>query len=180
MQDCIKKYYSKYKGSGARKLYRSICKVFTGVSEREIQSFINSIPKAQRVNPKFINKVPMKPVQSSDVLNQVQIDLVDMSNSPSSSTICSQKLTYRYILVVLDVFSRFCFLRALQSKSSSEVATCLIQIFSDVGPPLRIQSDQGKEFKGAVKMLMKALGVKVIHSRPYHPQSQGKVCVPMK
>ena len=128
------------------------------------------------MNPKFINKVPMKAVQSSDVLNQVQIDLVDLSNSPSNSYVCGQNLTYKYVLVVMDIFSRFFFLRALASKSSAEVATCLIQIFSDVGPPLRIQSDQGNEFKGAVHMLMKALGVKIIHSRPYHPQSQGKVC----
>ena len=144
VKECIQKYYVKYKGAGARKLHQIISKAFTGVSEREVQHYINSQPKAQRVNPKFTNKVTPKPVQSSGVLNQVQIDLVDMSASPSSVT---QDFTYKYILVVLDVFSRFCFLRPLHTKSSAEVASRLIEIFSDVGPPLRIQSDQENSIK---------------------------------
>ena len=171
-KECIQKYYVKYKGAGARKLHQIISRAFTGVSEREVQHYINSQPRAQRVNPKFTNKVTPKLVQSSGVLNQVQIDLVDMSASPSSVT---QDVAYKYILVVLDVFSRFCFLRPLHTESSAEVASRLIKIFSDVGPPLRIQSDQGAEFKGCVKKVMEAMKVKVIYSRPYHPQSQGKV-----
>ena len=113
-------------------------------------------------------------MQSSKVLNQVQIDLVDLSASPSTAD--TSGVTYKYILVVLDVFSRFCFLRPLRSKSSAEVAQRLIEIFSDTGPPVRIQSDQGTEFKGSVKMLMQAMGAQIIYSRPYHPQAQGKVC----
>ena len=104
---CINMYYNKYKGSGARKLYRVICRVFTGVTELDIQAYINRIPK-QRVHPKFTNKLPLKPVQSSKVLNQVEIDLVDLSASPSTTD--TPGVTYKYILVVLDVFSRFCFL----------------------------------------------------------------------
>lgn len=174
VSDCIKKYYTKYKGSGARKLHRVISKAFSGVPERKIQKYLNSIPEAQRLNTKFCNKITPKPVQSSSVLNQVQIDLVDMRNSPSSPA-DKPNITYKYILVVLDIFSRFIFLRPLESKSSTEVATRLTEIFSDTGPPARIQSDQGTEFKGSVQVLMKAMGVKIIHSRPYHPQSQGKV-----
>ena len=49
------------------------------------------------------------------------------------------------MLVVLDVFSRFLFLIPLQSKSSTEVASVVVQIFSDVGPPKIIQTDQGTE-----------------------------------
>ena len=171
IKDCINLHFTKYKGAGARKLHRVICKTFTGVTERAIQVHINENPKAQRLNPGFLNKVPPKPVGASDVMNQVQVDLVDMSRCPCTSGNC----TYKYILVVLDVFSRFCYLRALQSKSSTEVAGRLLEIFSDAGPPLRLQSDQGTEFKGAVKKLMKTMQVRIIHSRPYHPQAQGKV-----
>ena len=47
VDSCVKMYYNKYKGSGARKLYRAcaICRVFTGVTERDIQAYINCIPK---------------------------------------------------------------------------------------------------------------------------------------
>ena len=76
---------------------------------------------------------------------------------------------------MLDVFSRYIYLRPLTSKSSAEVASVLLKIFSDAGPPRRLQSDQGAEFKGAIAQLMEAMQVDIIHSRPYCPQSQGKV-----
>ena len=133
--------------------------------------FINSQPKSQHMNPSFKNKAPLNPVRSSSVFKQVQIDLVTMEGLPTASSDDG----YKYVLVVLDVFSRFIFLRPLKSKSSVEIASHLIQLFSDTGPPKRLQSDQGKEFKGAVEKLMKAFKVHIIHSRPYHPQSQGKV-----
>ena len=100
------------------------------------------------------------------------MDLVDMQNSPVENN----RKNFKYVLVVLDVFSRFIFLRALQSKASIEIADNVLQLFSDIGPPKRVQTDQGTEFKGAVKKIMKTFKVHVIHSRPYHhPQSQGKV-----
>ena len=153
----------------------SFLKFSLELPRERFNSYINSIPKAQHLNSKFINKVFLKPVESSGVMNQVQIDLVDMSYSPAS--ISDSNDVYKYILIVLDVFSRFCFMCALQSKSSNEVASRLIKTFSDTGPPLRIQSDQGPEFKGSVELLMNAMKVKIIHSRPYHPQAQGKVGV---
>ena len=55
----------------------------------------------------------------------------------------------------MDVFSRFIWLRPLKSK----------------------QGDQGSQFKEDVKRLCRKMQVKMIHSRPYHPQSQGKVRV---
>ena len=79
------------------------------------------------------------------------------------------------MLVVLDVFSRFIFLRPLQSKSSTEVAAHVIQIFCDVGPPRIVQTDQENEFKGLMEKVMDKFSITIIHSRPYHPQSQGKV-----
>ena len=38
-----------------------------------------------------------------------------------------------------------------------------------------VQSDQDSEFKGAVTQLCRDMNIKAIYSRPYQPQSQGKV-----
>ena len=62
-------------------------------------------------------------------------------------------------LFVLDVFSRFIFLRALQSKASMEIADNVLQLFSDIGHPKRVQTDQGTEFKDAIKKIMKTFEV---------------------
>ena len=168
---CVGLYHQKYKGAGVRKLYKAICKRFCGISQNDIAKVVFSMKNAQRVKPTFLNKSPLHPVKSSGVMHQVQVDLVDMRGYPANVADTS----FKYILVLLDVFSRFMFLRALRSKSADEVANCLLKFFCDTGPPRRLQSDQGLEFKGSVEKLMEAMKVDIIHSRPYYPQSQGKV-----
>ena len=86
LQSCIQAYYSKYKGVGSRKLYNSITKVFIGITEREIQKYINSLHINQRLHPRFILKKNLKPVISHGVMDQIQMDLVDMQNSPVESS----------------------------------------------------------------------------------------------
>ena len=75
----------------------------------------------------------------------------------------------------MDFFSRFIWLRPLSSKNSKVVAAELKAVYMENGPPIVLQSDQGSEFKGALKGLCRKLKVKMVHSRPYHPQSQGEI-----
>ena len=103
---CIKAYYNKYKGMGSRKTFNSISIVFTVVSERKIQTYINDLQISQQLHPKFINKQPLKPVTSHGVIDQIQMDFFDMQNSPVEN---NGKI-FKYVLIVLDVFSRFIFL----------------------------------------------------------------------
>ena len=44
-----------------------------------------------------------------------------------------------------------------------------------LGPPKILQSDNGTEFKGPLKILLQQYGILVINGRPRHPQSQGMV-----
>ena len=85
------------------------------------------------------------------------------------------RVTYKYVLTVQDVFSRYVWLKPLKGKSSHEIARHLQDIYMEHGPPKVLQHDQECEFKGAVKSLMESMKVKVIQSSPYHPQSQGKI-----
>ena len=61
--------------------------------------------------------------------------------------------SYRYVLSVIDVFSRFVWLRALTTKCSKDISKKLQTIYMEHGPPTVIQSDLGSEFKGAMKKL---------------------------
>ena len=74
-----------------------------------------------------------------------QIDLVIIEKRPSKGYNIK---TYFYILNVMDVFFRQIFLKPLQSKESSEVASHLREIFFNVRIPYIIQCDRGSEFKG--------------------------------
>ncbi|XP_068726537.1 KRAB-A domain-containing protein 2-like [Montipora capricornis] len=75
----------------------------------------------------------------------------------------------------MDVFSRYLWLVALPTKSSRDIARELRKIYERDEPPDRLQSDQGLEFHGRVENIYKTYKIRRIQSRPYHPQSQGKV-----
>ena len=100
------------------------------------------------------------------------IDLMDMSRKGSVKInwhLC------RYGLLVIDVFSRFLWLRPFESKSSQVIAIELVCIYMEHGSPEIIQYNQGGEFKKALKLLCDRMNIKLIYSRPHHNQSQGKV-----
>ena len=118
----------------------------------------------------FRNRCPPVPVNAKAVNERWQIDLIDMR----SMKVEDDGKEYKYILSVVDVFSRFVMPRPLKDKTSDGVKRELSKLFADHGEPTILQCDQGPEFKGSVNSLLRKRGIKVIRSRPYHPQSQGK------
>ena len=79
---------------------------------------------------------------------------------------------FKYVLSVIDIFSRFSWLVPLESKSSSHVVRVLQPIYDQHGSPDRLQSDRGTEFEGKLRSMCKNYKIKMIKSRPYHLQSQ--------
>ena len=61
-----------------------------------------------------------------------------------------QNKNFRFILVVLDIFSRFAWARPLKDKTGTRVAAALQDIITTSGrKPKRIWSDRGTEFYNA-------------------------------
>ena len=76
---------------------------------------------------------------------------------------------------MLDVFSRYTWLRPLTRKSSKNVAKELKAIFDTFGNPKIVQNDRGTEFKQDVSRLLKVRDIRQIFSSPYLPESQRKL-----
>ena len=72
-----------------------------------------------------------------------------------------QNKNYKYILVVLDIFSRFAWGRPLKSKTGREVTDALSDIFTKCDrKPSRIWSDDGTEFfNSQVQGLLRKNGI---------------------
>jgi hypothetical protein len=69
------------------------------------------------------------------------VDLIDMQHYAKDND------NYRFILAVIDVFSKFGWMRALKSKSGTEVASALNDIITSSGrKPTHVWSDKGTEF----------------------------------
>jgi len=124
---------------------------------------------------------------------RLQADLADLGNVVTEGG-------YRYVLLIIDTYSKFTLLRPLKTKSSAELAPhvsfvctaplrpthlnefnshslCVqfVGAFFGYGIPVLLHTDNGTEFAGEVAKTCKAFGVEQVHGRPYHPQSQGCV-----
>lgn len=71
----------------------------------------------------------------------LQIDLVEMI--PYHTENCG----FKYLLTVIDIFSKKAFARPLKNKTGAEVTKAMSSVLHEIGtPPKNIHSDQGKEF----------------------------------
>lgn len=71
---------------------------------------------------------------------QHQIDLMDMQNYAREND------GYKYILVIIDCFTRYCWLKALKDKSAKSLKAAFEKLYADIPIPERVQTDQGREF----------------------------------
>src|SRR5271163_2609650 len=80
---------------------------------------------------------------------QWQIDLVEMIEFHNEND------GYRYLLTIIDLFSRYAWARPLKTKSAQDVTLAFRSVLSqDRRKPKKVQSDDGREFRNAPFQLM--------------------------
>jgi len=91
------------------------------------------------------------------------LDLMEMT------TFSAENDGYNYVLVVEDIFSRFCWCVPLKTKKAQETWEALASVLAKVQePPLRLWTDQGGEFYNDLwKKKLKAL--KILHYTTFSP-----------
>ena len=82
---------------------------------------------------------PLNPVVTIFPLELLCIDLIDMGKNGTTG--------FRYILTMIDHFSKFAHALPICDKSADSTAKALVEnFFLTFGPPKRIHSDKGKNF----------------------------------
>ena len=134
--------------------YSSISKIWRQVKEdkkiikyRELKEFLENLPTYQLHKPAK-DKFLFRKTMVSYVDQQWQADLVDMQKLEKSNK------GYRFILTVIDIFSRYAWAVGTKSKRGVEVRDAFKTIFEEasgaddnkVAKPEKIQFDEGKEF----------------------------------
>ncbi len=90
---------------------------------------------------------PLKTTENIKIISikscgeRFQMDLVALSDLGKANS------DYKYILNVIYNYSKILCSFPLKKKSSIDVVNCLRKLFYNVGHPLFIHSDNGKEFK---------------------------------
>ena len=91
-----------------------------------------------------------------DIDEQWQADLAEVG------LIADQNQGNRYILTVIDIFSRFAWARPLRNKRGETVAEAFKDIFNEGRLPKRVQTDQGREFENRhVQELFETYGIEL-------------------
>ena len=139
------------------------------VTATQVNLFITlclTCKKKQLRNNRDKSKV-ISPIISSKFNERAQVDLVDMSSLPVRG--------YKYIFVYQDHLTKFSLLYPLKSKKSITVYNCLLKIITTFGCPTILQSDNGNEFCRNKDLKKHWPQLKIIKSKPRHPQSQGSI-----
>lgn len=109
----------------------------------------------------------LHPIVSSEVMEKVGVDFVGPLVRTSRGN--------AYIVVCIDLFSRFVITKALCDITAKSTALFLLEeVVCQHGAPRCIISDRGAQFTSSViSELMKLLKVDQALTTPYHPQSNG-------
>ena len=81
-----------------------------------------------------------------------------------------------HAIVAVDPMTKWVEIGALKDKASSTIATWFHEnITCRYGPPARVRSDQGTEFKGSFKTYLESIGCKQVLIYSAHPRANGLV-----
>ena len=128
---------------GPRKVYNAVKKVGYTPTFSFIKQWVQdqeafSIHKAVRY------KFPRNKIVVADRDSQWDADLADMQDIKDDNDGVS------YLLVVIDLFSRYAWVRPVKSKSAKEVKEAFQDIFEQGRKPGKLRTDQGKEFNNRI------------------------------
>ena len=83
---------------------------------------------------------------------------------------------YNFILVIIDVLTRFVILRPLVTKSAVEIASCLVEVFANFGVPKILQSDNDRALLNETTEKIRGLaGFQFRRIMAYFPRTNGVV-----
>lgn len=127
--------------SGVDKVYKEVNKRGKRIGITRVRKYLSNQP------PYTLHKAPIRKfsrpkVETSGMEYQWQSDLVDMSNYAAENN------GYKFILTVIDVFSKLAFAKPLKNKSAKSITNAFDEILNEYRGrnPVKIQTDKGKEY----------------------------------
>ena len=139
--------------------------------QASIRRFVQSCDICQRTYPK--GKVKKLPVGSLPLIEtpfqRIAVDIIGPIHPATERGNI-------FILTIVDYATRYPEAVPLRTIETTSVAEALVSVFSRVGVPREILSDQGTQFmSGLMREVSRLLSVKQMTTTPYHPACNGLV-----
>jgi hypothetical protein len=168
---------------GRNVLFHAIDQEFYGIKREECH-WVKAHCLTCMLNTAHKAKDPIRTITVHQTFERVQVDLIDMRHQPSGE--------YSWVLHIKDHYSKYNQLYALRSKHAEPIAECVAQFIMAFFPIRILQCNNGKEFKGmsrrpgilsleannipgALLILLRRYGVKILHGSPRTPQAQALI-----
>lgn len=135
----------------------------------DINKWLDKQETVQLLKRPLVPKKGGIPIVAGDLNDLWIADLTYVGNK-----VMGRKTPYKYLLTVVDVFSRFAYVRPLTFKSAENTAKAFEDIFK-TAVPLVLQTDGGTEFKAETAEVFKKYKVFHTTTKPYDHHSQGIV-----
>ena len=134
---------------------------------KEIKVWCRNCIECQKAGKKGPTKVPLHPLPVIGTpFSKIAFDLVDPLPRTSRR--------HRYILTCMCLGPKYPDAIPLTKVDATTVADAMLDIFSRIGIPAEILTDQGSVFMGQLtKQLCSMCKIKHIRTSPYHPQTDG-------
>ena len=136
-------------------------------STEDIKAVIARCPICAELKPKFYTPPRVHLVKATQPFERLSVDFKGPLPSATQN---------KYLLTVIDEFSRFPFAFACSNVSSSTVINCFCQLFSIFGLPSFIHSDCGAAFMSSeLKNFLHDKVIATSRTTPYNPAGNGQV-----
>ncbi|KAL2099488.1 hypothetical protein ACEWY4_003882 [Coilia grayii] len=136
---------------------------------KDVQHFCKTCSKCQLTSIRKTSPYPLQPLPVIETpFSRIAMDLVGPLERSQTG--------HRYILVICDYATRYPEAFPFRKIAARPIAQALLQLFSRVGIPQEVLTDQGTAFLSrTMKQVYSLLGIKGIRTTPYHPQTDGLV-----
>ena len=151
---------------GTDKVYEALrLKYYWSKMHQDIEDYIISCRTCQEIKKRHVSKPPLTNMPVVDTFQRWHMDI--LGPLPES------KEGYKYILLVVDSFSRWSEAFCLRTMEACEVATKFYEeIICRYGAPRSLLTDRGRNFMSkVVKALCEIFEVKQYHTSSFHPQT---------
>ena len=135
-------------------------------STSDIKNVTENCQTCAKIKPRFL-KYEGNLINSTRPLQRLSLDFKGPLPSNSRN---------KYLLTIIDEFSRFPFAFPVNEMTTEVVIKCLCSLFCLVGMPESIHSDRGKAFMSdQFKQFLYERGVALTHSSPYNPRGNSQI-----
>lgn len=148
-------------------LRKALGRVYWPSRSKDIAKFCGSCHNCQLLGPIRKNRRQPHPTIQLQPMDLLGIDFVGPISPATQLTGC------KYILVIVDYFSRMCWLKATPKNDSHTSAVFMMEVCRWMGHPKAVYSDGGSHFKLEFSNLLQDREILQFVAPPYHPQSVG-------